>query len=262
MHEKIKNFKIKLINKNIDKDYLIWDVDKKNKKQIIKYLKDKKVPFLQKMGFIVISKIYLNVCKTSFFYVNQNINTDDYNSSSLEKVVAAFDQLTVNIEDNVLCIEFKNNNKKLNISVVYLLNKIEDFYNKKIGNIDLDIKNNKLTILFLDDYNREIESYEVSTEDELNKIFSLFYFEEVKLSKLINKRIIEQVKSHYLDGFSINLEDYSIEIRKYSPHSDELCVLLQNQSSGKNIIIYPITFDNNTGLLLRAGDDIGQLRLI
>lgn len=258
MFEKIKNLKIKICKSNLKKDFFLIDIkDSKKLKQLLQY---NKIPFYQKMGFIILSKIYLLELLKFHFYI-ENIGKDFNHELEYKTIDTIFklNRININLEDDYIClnsIKFKND---FNFSLNLLIKKIMGIEK----NIIIDFKyKDALTIVFNDSYNRLIDEFVIEDDNAIIKVFSIFKFNEVKISKIIKNRIFDQIESDLLDGYSINIKDFEFNILRYSPTSDELCIQLENIHSGKKIIIYPITFDPNTGLLTKVGQDLSQLRLI
>lgn len=258
MLEKIKELKIKICKRNLKKDFFIIDInDNKKLKELLKY---NKIPFFQKMGFIVLSKIYLLECLKFHFYI-ENIG-EDFNKELEFKIINIIFKLNkqnIILEQDYICLNSINFKCNFNFSLNLLIKKIIDIDK----NIIIDFKyKDALTIVFNDSYNRLIDEFVIEDDDMIQKGFSIFNFDEVKISKIIKNRIFDQIESDLLDGYSINIKDFEFNILRYSPTSDELCGQLENIHSGKKIIIYPISFDPNTGLLTKVGQDMNQLRLI
>lgn len=266
----IQKFKIKTIKNNVNPDEFIWIINSfKKQKSIISFLKKNKIPYINKMGYLILSKIYLDLIEKINFLINTNIKFDLVESKTIDTFYdylikqEGFYKTHPNFMNNLTILIYEKD--KIFYFDANLIEEINNFYkNSTEQRIDLDINKEELTITFKDSYNRIIEVFNTPIENpsSINKIFKVYNFEKIKIAKIIKERIIDSVISHYLEGFSINLKEYEIDIVQYSKENDDLCVQLLNTKSGKSIIIYPIVFDLNTGMISEAGQGIGQLRLI
>lgn len=266
----IQKFKIKTIKNNVNPDEFIWITNVfKNQKNIITFLKKNKIPYINKMGYFVFSKIYLDLIEKINFLINTNIKFDLVESKTVDTLYdylikqEEFYKTHPNFIYNLTILTYEKEHKFcFNPN---LIEEINNFYkNNAEQKIELDSSKEELTITFKDSYNRIIEIFNIPIENpsSITKIFKVYNFEKIKIAKIIKERVIDSVITHYLEGFSINLKEYEIDIVQYSRENDDLCVQLLNTKSGKSIIIYPIVFDLNTGMISEAGQGIGQLRLI
>lgn len=258
MLEKIRKLKIKICKNKLKKDFFIIDVqDSKKLRELLLY---NKIPFSQKMGFIILSKIYFLECLKFYFYI-ENIGKDfnkeiEYN---VINTIFKLNKIKINLEENYICLDYLKLKNNFDFSLSVLIKKILEVQN----NIIIDFKyEDTLTIIFNDSYNRLIDSFPIEDDASIQKVFSIFNFNEIKIAKVIQDRIFAQIENDVLDGYSINIKEFNFSILRYSPTSEELCAQLENIHSGKKIIIYPISFDSNTGLLTKVGQDLNQLRLI
>jgi len=269
---KIKNIKIRYIANSIDKDDFIWFLDGfRNKNNAIAILKKLNIKHNVKVGVLIVSKLYIDLVKKIDHLINLNIQIENCEIKSIETI---YDfvvnnhfpfESSINIHgDLTFILSNVDNNQKVIISKE-IISKINGFYIvNPTQKINISRINNQLTFTFNDSYNREIQQSEASIDDieGIIKIFNIYSHEKIKIAKQIKINVINNLILNYLNGFSIDFEDYESDIIQYSPDSDEICIQFTNTKSGKNIIIYPIVFDPETGLIIEAGKGMGQIRLI
>lgn len=265
----IQLLKIKLIRNHVNNDEFVWVISNaRNKKHIINLMKKLKIDYFNKIGNLIISKLYLDLIEKINFLLNSDIDFNLIEAESIETLYNyAIAMEPYNKVEMINAYHFKvlsySKSKKIHIDKE-LEKQINLFYiNNKDKLIDLLPQKEQLTIIFKDCYNQTIEEHNASVHSasSISRVFKIYNYEKVKIAKIIKERVIKNVISYYLEGFSIDFSKYETDIISYSPNSNDLCIQLLNLDSGKSIIIYPIVFDIHTGAISEVGSGIGQLRL-
>ncbi len=92
-----------------------------------------------------------------------------------------------------------------------------------------------------------------SLKEEIND----FICSDVKIGQDAFEKIKKDIFNHYLSGFAINFNDYSVNIIKNS--EDDFSIVLENEASFKKIIINHAKLNEKTGIISFAGNENGVL---
>ena len=125
---------------------------------------------------------------------------------------------------------------------------------------ELNDDNNVKTLIVYYKFNNDILLNLSSDEHSLNEMKN-FVIDFIHSDFKIGKRAFEIIKNdfilNYLSGFSIDFNDYEMELMKNG--EDEFTVYFENKHSLKKIIINKAKINEKTGLVSFAGEGLGFL---
>lgn len=84
----IQLLKIKLIRNHVNNDEFVWIISNiKNKKHIINLMKKLKINYVNKIGNLIISKLYLDLIEKINFLLNTDIDFNIIEVGSIENSI-------------------------------------------------------------------------------------------------------------------------------------------------------------------------------
>jgi hypothetical protein len=153
------------------------------------------------------------------------------------------------------------------IRTPYNLLKLIDEYQDQFKNIYfIDVKKEYQYYrfdIFHKEYDYNVFSFidNHDNEDTIRAKFDEFLFKDIKLPEIVLNKIYEDIEKSFLDGYDINLSNYSREVILASNDKTDFMVLYTHKLSGKQISIHPIQINEKTGDVFFAGKFDNLLRL-
>ncbi len=213
------------------------------KKWFIKELLENNINFKQFLGFFLIKKedkeFIDYLLPNDFFRIRDVFFKSEISAQSLQYIYEkAFSKEEADVFIDLINYIVENSDLDLLIN-----------YKGSQGDCRVVYKDTKDVLFFK---NFHLENINSLKEDVTNFVYS-----DVKIGFNAFEKLKKDVFNHYLSGFGINFENYSVRILKNN--GDDFSIVLENNISLKKIIINHAKVNEKTGMISFAGSEDGVL---
>ncbi len=100
-----------------------------------------------------------------------------------------------------------------------------------------------------------------TNEDSIKEQLNNFIYKDIKLPNFVIETIFKDIEKNFINGFSINFDDYDKDIILGSSDRSDFMVVYTNKLSGKQLVVHPIQINEQTGDVFFAGKYENILKL-